>query len=165
MRELWFAGLSVQPVFAQPSEFQEGGQVWATSGGDGWLIRRAPAECDVVELPNLLPMQPLAVADTLLFRHPKLTSRKIRQLRLRDFPAADLGFGTGALLLVEGVLHYGSRWTFGKYWATTVMHQGLWLTTLGPKGPEPISLVSTEVTQRGGKGYVYGATEEWGAHH
>ena len=145
--------MSVQPVFAQPSEFQEGGHVWATSGGDGWLVRREPPVRDaVVELPNLLPAQPLAAADTLLFRHPKLSSRKIRRLRLRNFPAADLGFGTGALLLIEGVLHYGSRWTFGKHWATTVMHQGLWLTTLEPKGPEPISLVPTEVTQRGGMG-------------
>ena len=116
MRELWFAGLSVRPVFAQPSEFQEGGLVWATSGGDGWLVHREPPVRDeIVELPNLIPMRAIVAAGKLLSRHPQLACPEIEQLSKRNFPAADLGFGTGALLLVEGVFHYGSRWAFGRY--------------------------------------------------
>lgn len=75
--------------------------------------------------PNLSPAQPLAAADDPLFRSSSPYSAITQKKRE-----------------VAG--------TFGKYWATNVMQQGLWRTTLEPKGPDPISLVSTEVTQRGG---------------
>jgi hypothetical protein len=65
------------------------------------------------------------------------------QTAINDEPAANVGFGEGELLLIDGRLHYGSSWHFDSYRAAVTVHDEAWVGILAPKSSD-LALATTE---------------------